>query len=113
MNPAGVLAGLDEKPCRDSSVLVLVGRDAELQRIDPMGECCGSLQIGLERGVDATGLVVRLGAGILSKESAGERIAGRTAQPTPSKDIRLGVVEVPTVDQVVQACVIDATGFRR
>jgi hypothetical protein len=38
MNPAGVLAALDEQPRRDTSVLVLVRRESELQGVDPMGE---------------------------------------------------------------------------
>ena len=38
VNRAGVLTGLDEKPRRDASVLVPVGRKSELQRVDSMGE---------------------------------------------------------------------------
>src|ERR1700693_6481207 len=106
MNPAGVLAGLDEKPGREAVVVVLVGRESELQRVDPVRERCGSLPIRLQRGIDSTGLIVRLASGIFGEERAGEGVAGGATQATPGKDIGLRVIEVPAAHQVVEPRVV-------
>src|SRR5580658_2440851 len=48
VNSAGVLACLDEKPSREASVVMLVGRESELHRVDAMRELRASLQVRLE-----------------------------------------------------------------
>jgi hypothetical protein len=87
--------GTHEKPSREASVVVLVGSESELQRVDPMGELRTSLPVRLGRGVDPARLVVRLRHCILGEDAAGERVAGSAAQAAPDENVRLGVIEVP------------------
>src|SRR6185503_348845 len=89
--------------------LMLVGRYSELERVDAMRKCGRVKVVRLQRRIDASRLVVDLGACIPSGKVAVVRAGTCAAKPSPPEAVVLGVFQVPALEQVVDATVADVT----
>src|SRR5688572_16770778 len=106
---ARVLTCLDHEPDGERLVIVFVRRDAELQRVDAMAVRACLMQVGPQRCIDASSLVVDLPADVPGELVVARLTDVRPAEAAPYEDVALSVLEIPALRQVVRTQVSDVT----